>query len=56
MIFVDIGPNLSNFSADPEYLRGWLRNPASVKPKTEMPALQLSDSEIDALIAFLNAE
>ena len=55
-IFVDIGPDLSNFSADPEYLRRWLINPASIKPKTEMPALQLSDSEIDALIAFLNAE
>ena len=56
MIFVDTGPNLSNFSADPEYLRRWLMNPASIKPTTEMPALQLSDSEIDALTAFLNAK
>ena len=55
-IFVEIGPDLTNFSADPEYLRRWLTNPAAIRPNTEMPNLQLSESEIDALIAFLNAE
>lgn len=55
-IFVDIGPDLSNFSADPEYLRRWLLDPAAIKSNTQMPTLQLSESEIDALIAFLNAE
>lgn len=49
------GPDLSKFSATPEYLRLWLKNPAEVKPKTEMPNLGLSAADIDALIAFLNA-
>jgi cytochrome c2 len=50
----DIGPNLTNFSASAEYLRLWLKNPSAVKSTTKMPTLGLSDSEIEALIAFIN--
>lgn len=48
-------PNLTNFTASAEYLRMWLKDPNSVKP-AKMPALGLSDVEIEALIAFINAE
>lgn len=48
-------PNLTVFSADPDYLRQWLSNPAAVRPGTYMPDLDLSDSEIEALIAFINS-
>jgi len=51
---VDIGPDLSNFSASPEYLRLWLAAPQSVKPGTGMPDLDLSEVEIESLIAYLN--
>lgn len=50
----DMGPNLTNFSASPEYLRVWLKDPSAAKSTAKMPALGLSDSEIDALIAFIN--
>ncbi|HEY4688933.1 MAG TPA: c-type cytochrome [Anaerolineae bacterium] len=50
-----IGPDLTNFRADPMYLHRWLKDPSSVKPNTEMPTLGLSDDEIEALIAFLNS-
>ncbi len=53
---VDIGPNLTDFTASPEYLRIWLNDPASVKPQTMMPTLKLSDAEIEALIAFINSD
>jgi len=51
---VDIGPNLTNFSASPEYLRMWLADPQSVRSAAEMPNLGLSEVEIEALIAFVN--
>jgi cytochrome c2 len=50
----DMGPDLTNFNASPEYLRIWLKDPSSVKSTAKMPTLGLSDSEIDALIAFIN--
>ena len=50
----DMGPNLTNFNASPEYLRIWLKDPSAVKSTAKMPALGLSDSEIEALIAFIN--
>jgi cytochrome c oxidase subunit 2 len=50
----DMGPNLTNLSASPEYLRLWLKDPSAAKSTARMPALGLSDSEIDALIAFIN--
>ncbi len=54
---VEIGaPNLSNFSASPEALRLRLKDPALVKSDTQMPNLNLSDAEIEALIAFINSK
>ena len=53
-IQVDFGPDLTQFSAAPEYLRVWLKDPAAVRPDTEMPGLELDEGEIEALIAFLN--
>ena len=53
-ITIDSIPNLTAYRNDPAYLRTWLKDPASVKPATEMPDLGLSASEIEALIAFIN--
>jgi hypothetical protein len=53
---VNIGPDLTRFTASPEYLRSWLSDPASVKPDTEMPDLNLSGAEIEELITFINSE
>lgn len=50
----DIGPNLSQYAASPEFLRMWLKDPVAVKPNTQMPNLELSEAEIEALISFLN--
>jgi len=51
---VDIGPDLSNIVLSPDYLRLWLKNPSAVKSTAKMPNLELSDAEIEALIAFIN--
>ena len=51
---VDVGKDLNNYVAAPEFLRLWLKDPKAVKPKTEMPNLELSEAEIEALIAFVN--
>jgi mono/diheme cytochrome c family protein len=50
----NVGPNLTSYSAAPTFLRLWLSDPVGVKPKTQMPNLELSDAEIEALILFLN--
>ena len=50
------GHHLTDFGASADYLTAWLDNPAAVKPSTVMPALRLDKAEIEALIAFLNAE
>lgn len=46
-------PDLTNRPLDQTYLRAWLRDPRAVKPTTEMPNLDLSGAEIDALVVFL---
>lgn len=46
-------PFLNDYEPDPAFLRQWLRDPSAVRPGTYMPNLQLSDSEIAALIAYL---
>jgi len=51
-----MGSNLSNFSANAEVLRLRLKDPSSVKSDTQMPNLNLSDAEIEALIAFINSK
>lgn len=37
-------------------LRLWLRNPKAVKPNTAMPNFHLSDSQIEAILLYLQAE
>ena len=51
----NIGPNLTDHDVSAEFLRIWLRNPADVRPETDMPNLELSDTEIESLITFLLA-
>jgi cytochrome c2 len=51
---IDAGPDLTNITASPEYLRLWLKDPRAAKSTATMPTLGLSDSEIEALIAFIN--
>ena len=46
-------PDLSNVTLTADYLRQWLRDPKAIKPRTEMPNLNLDDAEIEALTAFL---
>jgi len=48
-----VGPNLSQLSRSPDYVRVWLKDPPGLKPDTQMPNLGLSSEEIEALIAFL---
>ncbi|HXP41356.1 MAG TPA: cytochrome c oxidase subunit II [Candidatus Acidoferrales bacterium] len=37
----------------PENLRQWILNPDTIKPGSLMPAMQLSDQDLDALTAYL---
>jgi cytochrome c oxidase subunit 2 len=37
----------------PENLRQWILDPAAIKPGSLMPAMQMSDPELDALTAYL---
>jgi cytochrome c2 len=56
LFFWDDGPpNLTDYQGDPAFLREWLRDPSALRPGTEMPTLELSGEEIEALIAFLRA-
>jgi len=48
--------NLSNFSAHPDVLRMRLADPSLVKSDTQMPKLNLSESEIEALVTFINSK
>lgn len=49
-------PNLSNFSADPLILEMRLKDPTSVNSNSQMPQLNLTEEEIDALIVFINSD
>jgi hypothetical protein len=54
---IDVGAtNLSNFSASPEILFIRLKDPAAAKSDTQMPNLGLKETEINALIAFINSD
>jgi cytochrome c oxidase subunit II len=50
-----VGPNLTYYhiKGNAEFLRQWLRDPVAVRPQTRMPNLNLSEQEIEDLIAFL---
>ena len=37
----------------PENLRLWIQNPDAIKPGSLMPAMKLSDSDLDALVRYL---
>lgn len=50
-----IGPNLTDLNLPADYLRRWLANPQAIRPATQMPNLDLSGDEIEALVAFLTA-
>ena len=52
-----IGPDLSHIGAkhNRSYLIAWLRDPSSQKPTAHMPNLTLTDSEVQALAAYLGS-
>jgi len=57
------GPDLSRIGSqpydalpnDPEFLGKWLENPVAQKPDTTMPRIELTNSEIEALVAYLTS-
>jgi len=49
-------PDLSTFSASPEILEIRLKDPKAAKSDTKMPNLGLKETEIEALIAFINSK
>ncbi len=62
-----IGPDLTHFGGrdtiaagvldnTPENLTKWLKDPQAVKPGNHMPNLQLTDSQIRDLVAYLEAQ
>lgn len=60
-----VGPELTHIGSSeliassipysPENLRDWLINPHELKPGTEMPNMNLSEPELDAIVAFLDS-
>jgi cytochrome c2 len=49
-------PDLSNYSSAPEILFIRLKDPAAAKSDTKMPQLGLKQTEIEALVAFINSK
>jgi hypothetical protein len=49
-------PDLSNYSSAPEILFIRLKDPAAAKSDTKMPNLGLKQTEIEALVAFINSK
>jgi cytochrome c oxidase subunit II len=60
------GPDLSHFGTrdtlgsgiapnDANHLRAWIKDPADLKPGALMPAMQLDDTQIDQLVAYLDS-
>jgi len=52
-----IGPDLSHVGRryPPEYLARWLRDPARQRPSAHMPALELTEADVQALAAYLGS-
>ena len=59
-----VGPNLTKvmtrttiasgiYPNDPEHLKAWIKNAPSKKPGSLMPNMNLSDADVEALVAFL---
>ncbi len=51
------GPTLKNVihKANKEWIKKWINDPREMVPNARMPKLMLSDSEIDAVIAYLSS-
>jgi cytochrome c2 len=49
-------PDLTNYTANADFLRTWLKDPRAIRPNTWMPNLELKKDEIEALIAFLSVK
>jgi hypothetical protein len=49
-------PELSNYSSAPEILFIRLKDPAAARSDTKMPQLGLKQTEIEALVAFINSK
>jgi len=51
----NVGPALDGVGErfDADYLERWLRDPASVRPGTQMPQLGLSDAQVTELVTYL---
>jgi cytochrome c oxidase subunit 2 len=39
----------------PDNLRLWLKNPDAIKPRSLMPAMQLTDDELDAVVRYMQS-
>jgi mono/diheme cytochrome c family protein len=52
-----IGPDLTQVGRKypAEYLARWLRNPALQRPNAHMPALELTEADVQALAAYLGS-
>jgi nitric oxide reductase subunit C len=52
-----IGPDLSHVGQkyQSDYLARWLRDPAAQRPTAHMPALELTDADVQALAAYLGS-
>jgi cytochrome c2 len=59
-----VGPELTHVASrdkiaetvtySPENLREWLQHPHDIKPGTQMPNMNLSEQELDAIVAYLD--
>jgi len=51
-----IGPDLSRvgFKYRAEYIERWLRDPSYLRPSAHMPALELTDADIQILARYLS--
>ena len=52
-----VGPDLDNILSyeDPRVMRMWLQDPKAMKSNPVMPNFHLSDTEIDALIIYVES-
>jgi cytochrome c oxidase subunit 2 len=61
-----LGPDLSHLASrrtlaagavinDRVGLKGWLSNPHSYKPGTQMPAVELTSEELEAIVSYLES-
>ncbi len=50
---LQIGLDLTNYSASTTFLQRWLTDPRNVKPESRMPDPNLSEDDITALTSFL---